>query len=317
MAIVILNYNGRVLLEKYLPSFEAARAKSRFACELWILDNNSSDGSVAFVRHQFPDVRIFEAPKNRVLCSYNDAARVMSQDVLIFMNSDIRADENFIDPLVVPFLRGEDVFFVTSKCLSMKNNAYEGNKTKAGIRHGVFWATSRYPGHELEIDIPSFTFQGGFGAFSREKFLMLGGYDDLYLPGRMEDSDICLRAQRRGWKCLYEPMSILWHEGGSSFHKEFGVQKTEVINWRNTFLFMLKNLQIGTWFLIFFFWLPVWCVRGFFRGRPEFMLGFISALRYFPKAMRRRRADRNSRLQAKVSDREIFKNCINPLGVLS
>jgi GT2 family glycosyltransferase len=294
-AIVLLNYNGKALLEKYIPSFEKAIACSRFSCELWVLDNCSRDGSVEWLKNRFPAVKVFEARENRVLCSYNDFAAEVKRDVLIFMNNDIGVDENFIDPLIEPFTRDETVFFVTPKCFSVADQRYEGNKTKAGVRYGVFWAASIYPGYEKETELLSRSFQGGFGAFDRQKFLQLGGYDDLYLPGRLEDADICFRAQKRGWKVLYAPKSVVYHEGGTSFHKRFGIKKTLVINWRNTFLFMWKNLSDRTNFLSW----PLWALPrmgyALLRGQWELPVGFFQALPRFSEARSRRRAAKKSR----------------------
>ena len=247
--ILILNYNGRALLEKYMPSFIRALEKSRYPCRLAVIDNCSADGSAEFICSSYPSVQVYAARENRVLCSYNDAARETPEEILIFMNNDIEVEPDFIDPLIEPFEKDSSVFLVTPRCLSMKDRTYEGNKTRARIHYGLFWASSIYPGFEKQIDRMGLTFQGGFGAFSRKKFLALGGYDDLYLPGRLEDADLCFRAYKRGWKSFYTPKSVVYHEGCVSFHKEFGVRRTSLINWRNTFLFMWKNLSDKSYFL--------------------------------------------------------------------
>lgn len=305
--ILILNYNGRALLEKYLASFQAAVAKSVFSCALGVVDNKSQDDSVEWLQKNYPDVFIYRPTQNRVLCSYNDVAGQLEEDILIFMNNDIGVESNFIDPLVKPFLNDNDVFMVTPRCLSVRDKAYEGNKTRAAIRHGMFWSSCIYPGHEKDINNPGLTFQGGFGAFDRKKFLALDGYDDLYLPGRLEDADICFRAYKRGWKSLYEPSSIVYHEGGTSFHRSFGVRGTLAINWRNTFLFMWKNLSDWINFFQTPLWLPIWLVRSAVRREPEFIIGFWQALKFFGAARRKRKTlGRNFFVKA-LSEREIFR----------
>jgi len=215
-------------------------------------------------------------------------------------------DEGFIDPLLEPFMKEADVFMVTPKCLSAKNGAYEGNKTKGGIRYGVYWSSCRYPGHEKETEEPGLTLQGGFGAFDRNKFLSLDGYDDLYLPGRLEDADICLRAYKRGWKCLYEPRSVVYHEGGTSFHQVFGRRKTLVINWRNTYLFMWKNIDDRLSLLKCLLWLPLRLVYSLLSGKPEQFMGFFQSIPLWPKAIQKRaQLKRQGQLEA-VPALEIF-----------
>ncbi len=85
--ILVLNYNGRELLEKYLPSLEKAAAQSRFSCRLGVVDNQSSDGSLECLRSRFPKVDLYLAKENRVLCSYNEAALHFEEEILIFMNN--------------------------------------------------------------------------------------------------------------------------------------------------------------------------------------------------------------------------------------
>ena len=311
--ILILNYNGKALLEKYLPSFTRAVRQSSFSCALGVVDNVSVDGSASWLKTHYPDVALYEAKENKVLCSYNEAAAHFQEEVLIFMNNDIDVEPDFIDPLLKPFTRDSKVFMVTPRCLSQKDRSYEGNKTRAMIRHGMFWASSRYEGYEKNIGRAGLTSHGGFGAFDRNKFLELGGYDELYLPGRLEDADVCFRAYKKGWKCLYEPQSVVYHEGGTSFHKKFGIRGTLVINWKNTFLFMWKNMSDRINFFETLLWLPVWFLRSLVKREPEFIVGFWQALQGFGLARSRRKLLGKDFFQKLPSERTIF-NQINSDG---
>ena len=284
--VLVLNYNGEPLLKRYLPSLVSAVKRSSHECSLSVVDNASTDSS----RQTAAQMGVGWVPmnKNRVLCAYNEAAKQFDEDVLIFMNNDIEVEEDFIDPLIAPFQKDPDVFFVTMRCLSLGDKRYEGNKTRARVRYGVFWSSAVYPGHEKDVDKPGPTAHGGFGAFDRKKFLELGGYDDLYLPGRLEDADICLRARRKGWRCLYEPASVVYHEGGVSFHKRFGVRQTLVINWRNTYLFMVKNFSGGQLVVFFVFWLPARMAYSTLTWKPEQIVGFFRAVPLLGRAWQRR-----------------------------
>lgn len=303
--ILLLNYNGKDLLAKNLPSFLEAQKESRHFCRLGVVDNRSSDGSVEFLKKGFPGVEVYPAAENRVLCSYNEVAGNVEDDILIFMNNDIKVDAGFVDPLVEPFLNDPSVFFVTPRCLG-NDGQYEGNKTRAFVRFGLFGSTAIYPGYEKEVDQAGPTFQGGFGAFDRKKFLELGGYDDLFLPGRLEDADICFRAHKRGWVCLYEPKSAVYHEGGVSFHKVFGPNRTLTINSRNTFLFMWKNLSDRLLILSVIFWLPARLFWSLISGKKEVFLGFLEALPLRGEARKRRDALKRSGFFKSVPDRKIF-----------
>lgn len=304
--ILVLNFNGRDLLEQYLPSVVRAASQSTYNCKLSVIDNASSDGSAGWLKTHFPEVSCFEPPENRVLCAYNEVASRTEEDVLVFLNNDIRVEPSFIDPLIRPFLDDKELFMTTMKCLSEENGRYEGNRTRSRIKWGLFWSSCHFPGYEKGVELSGPTLHAGFGAFHRQKFLELGGYDDLYLPGRLEDADICFRAWRHGWKSLYIPDSVVYHRGGVSFHRRFGEEGTLIINARNTFLFMWKNLEDKRLILAIWFFLPLRLSVFLLKGRMEWWIGFVQAIRKMPETLRRRREIHRQGLTVRKTDQEIF-----------
>ena len=300
--IIILNYNGGGLLIECLPSFVAAAEKSKHSVRLVILDNLSTDRSDEAAREKFPAFHVVRAKENRFLCSYNDYLKDSDCEVAVLMNNDMKVDENFIDPLISHFETNSGIFMVTPKCLSYDGTKFEGGITRFRMHYGIFWASSRYPGHEEDIGQVHPTMSAGYGAFDRKKFLDLGGYDDLYLPGRLEDSDLCFRAWKRGWTLLYEPSSVIYHKGGVAFHKRFGKWGTLRINHRNSFLFVWKNIRDPKFLLAHMALLPLRLLFAVLKGQTEFVAGFFAALLRLGQAVERRSHANPSYL----SDREIF-----------
>jgi GT2 family glycosyltransferase len=286
--IVILNYNGKALLEECLPSIVEAARSARRKTAVTVLDNRSTDDSIDFLQKRFPDVSIVNAPVNRILFSYNDALARMTEPVVILLNNDIRVDKNFVDPLIDPFETDETVFSVGTKCLDFDGRSFQGEKSIGGMRFGLFWTDSRYSGYEQDKDRPSWTAQVALGAFDREKFLQLGGYDDLYFPGLWEDTDISFQAYRCGWHCLYEPMSIIYHKGQVTFHKEYGSSVRAALAYRNAFLFMWKSFSGFSFVLSQFFWVPLRILFALIRGKSELLLGFLRAVPMMGKAFSRK-----------------------------
>lgn len=300
--LVILNYNGGELFLECLASLQASLGKTRYPARLVILDNQSTDGSDRLAKIRFPGAEVIRMAENRYLCSYNDYLKQSDCDIALLLNNDIKVDPDFIDPLIEPFEKNPQVFMVTPKCLSFDGSKYEGGITRFRMHYGIFWASARYPGYEKDRDRASLTMAAGYGAFDRKKFLELGGYDDLYLPGRLEDSDLCFRAWQRGWLLLYEPRSVIYHKGGVAFHKRFGERGTLRINHRNSFLFVWKNVRDPLYLVSHFFFLPFRLLFALIKGQMEFVLGFFDSLPLAPKALRRRMGLRASQF----SDREIF-----------
>ncbi len=298
--IIVLNYNGKDLLAECLPSIVEASHVSRYSCKVTVIDNVSIDDSVEFVRANFSDVEVVEAKENLVLCSYNDALRSTKDDIVILLNNDIKVKNDFVDPLIELF-KQEDVFLVSPKSYFF-DGRYEGGKSYAFMRYGIF-GTDHYFKEDCEqADEESYTFASGYGAFDREKFLELGGYDDLYLPGRLEDADLCFRAWKRGYKCYYQPESVVYHKGAESFNDNFGVSGTLVITFRNVFLFMWKNISSPLFLIEHIVLLLPRLIFACLRGQTEFVYGFLKAIPLLPRALKKRNID--NRL---LKDRDIFK----------
>lgn len=300
--LIVLNYNGGELFLECLASLEASLRKTRHEARLVILDNQSTDGSDRLAQTRFPKAEMIRMAENRYLCSYNDYLKQSGCDVALLLNNDMKVDPDFIDPLIEHLEKDSRVFMVTPKCLSFDGSKYEGGITRFRMHYGIFWASSRYPGHEKDISRSHATMSAGYGAFDRKKFLELGGYDDLYLPGRLEDSDLCFRAWQRGWQLLYEPRSVIFHKGGVAFHKKFGEWGTLRINHRNSFLFVWKNIRDPLYLLSHVFFLPFRLLFALIKGQTEFVLGFFDSLPLVGRALKKRM----SLTASQLSDREIF-----------
>ncbi len=277
--IVILNYNGEALLPQCLPSIREAAQKASYPVHVTLLDNQSRDKALDYARREFPEFDIELAPENKVLCSYNAYLKKMKEPIAILLNNDIRVAPDFIDPLVRPFLENPDTFLAAPKVMSFDGSTVEAGKTIGEYRWGLFWSSARYPGFENEMNQRSETFSSGFGAFSREKFLELGGYDERFLPGIFEDADICLRARRAGYKLFYEPASIVFHMGQASFKKAFGPDHVAALAHRNNFLFLWKNFSGPVFWSTHVLFAPLRILWGLVRGKTALARGFSAALK--------------------------------------
>lgn len=301
--IIVLNYNGLEILPGCLPSIVEAARRSAYPTTVTVLDNRSTDTSLEWVKENLPEVRRVTAPKNLFLVSFNDYFKQIEEDIVIPMNNDIRVDPGFVDPLVRVFEEHPDAFLASSQCFSFDGTRYEGGRSRAEIRWGLFWSSAIFPGSESRQNEFGYTFAAGFGALQRKHFLALGGYDDLYLPGITEDADLGFRAWREGYRCYYVPQSRIFHLGQASFKKAFGQKKVLTLAHRNGFLFLWKNLSDPSLLLEHGILLGPRLIFALLRGQPELFLGFCQALTRGWEALRHRKfLPKRSR-----SDREIFE----------
>lgn len=276
--IIILNYNGAELLPLCLPSIAAAAQNSSHDISITILDNQSTDNGLDYVRKNFPLITIENSPENLFLCSYNDYLKKISEPYVILLNNDIKVDIFFIDPLIDKLNKNSNNFLVAPRVLEFTGNILSVGRSRADVRWGLFWCSGKYPGCKTDAEIPSKTYSSGFGAFNRILFCQLGGYDLRYLPGIMEDVDLCHRAQQRGYDLYYEPHSVVYHIGQASFKKKFGNSKMERLAHRNNFLFMWKNFRTFSFWASHIFWLPFRLLGALVRGKGTFVQGFWEAL---------------------------------------
>ena len=304
--IIILNYNGESLIPECLPSIIKAKNASLNDVKLTVIDNDSDDSSVSILR-QYKEIDIVEH-ENRVFCSFNDIVADSESDIVILLNNDIKVEEDFIDPLINTFEEHPDAFFVGPKVFTFDGKRYEGTLAKWWIDKGVFKSSSRFPGYESLIDSPNYTAQAGFGAFRRDRFLELGGYDELYLPGIMEDADLCYRAWKKGYRGYYQPKSRMYHKSQSAFNAKFGRYAILKMSHRNTYLFMWKNITDAGILLNSILYLLPRLLFALVRGKFEIPLGFFSALGCLPRALAKRAGQNDGTV---LSDREVidmFKN---------
>ncbi len=277
--IVILNYNGEALLPQCLPSIVQAAKQASFPAAVTILDNLSQDKGLEYVRKEFPEVDIYLAPENKILCSYNEYLPKITEPVVILLNNDIRVDPGFIDPLLRRFQREPKTFLSAPCVMSFDGKNLEAGRTEGKMRWGLFWASAQFPEFEAQAKTPSETYSSGFGAFSREKFLELGGYDARFYPGIFEDIDLSHRARKKGYKLFYEPESVVYHMGQASFKKRFGARGISVMAHRNNFLFMWKNFRCPGFWLAHLFFLPLRLLFSLLKGDSSLTEGFFQALK--------------------------------------
>ncbi len=310
-SIVIPNWNGRDLLEKYLASVAAA-ASVDAANEVIVVDNGSTDGSAEFVRAHFPAVRLIALEENLGFGGgSNTGVREARNGIVVLLNSDMRVEPDFLLPLVDHFA-DERVFAVSCQIFFSDPTK---RREETGLTEG-WWENGglRVTHHiddELRGPYPCFYGGGGSCAFHRDKFLELGGFDELLKPFYLEDTAIGYMAWKRGWKVLYEPRSVVFHEHRGTIGKRFREREIQAVLKKNYLLFVWKNIHEWPKLAEHFFYAAagaVWSAwAGDAFGRAN-MRALLKALRQAPEAMRSRM---RARALAKVSDTEAFRR---PLG---
>jgi GT2 family glycosyltransferase/glycosyltransferase involved in cell wall biosynthesis len=310
-SVVIPNWNGKDLLAKYLPSVVTALA-GRAANEIVVVDNGSTDGSVEFVRTAFPQVKLVALPRNLGFGGGSNAGfRAAANDIVVLLNSDMRVDAGFLAPLLEGF--ADPAVFAVSCQIFFSDPGKLREET--GLTQGWWQDGGLRVRHRIDPAIgglfPCFYGGGGSCAFDRRKFAELGGFDHLLAPFYLEDADLGYLAWKRGWKVLYQPRSVVYHEHRGTIGKRFSDAYIQTVLKKNFLLFCWKNIHEWPRLAAHFFFAWAGAVLsvlfGEIPGRPT-PYALWRAFLQLPAAVRSRWRARGL---AQVSDSEAFRR---PLG---
>lgn len=306
-SLVIPNWNGRDLLERFLPSWIRA-IENHPGSEIVIVDNGSDDGSAEWVASHYPDVRVVALPKNLGFGGGSNVGfREARNDIVVLLNSDMRVAWNFLDPLLAGFT--DDKVFAVSCQIFLRDKTKRREET--GLTQGWWQDGGLRVSHREDPAVdrlfPCFYGGGGSCAFDRRKFLELGGFDELLAPFYLEDTDLGYMAWKRGWKVLYEPGSVVHHEHRGTIGRKFSDEYIQGVLQKNFLLFVWKNIhswpRLAAHFLFAGLGAAVSATAGERLTRAS-ARGILKGFGQLPGAIRSRR---RARQLALISDAEAFR----------
>ena len=306
VTIQILNWDGRHLLEEFLPGvLEAARGH-----DVLVVDNGSTDGSVELLKSRFPDVRVAKLDRNYGFSIGNNRGiEHVKTDIVVLLNNDMAVDSGFLAPLLEPF--SDPATFAVASQITIPDSAksrFETGKTRARFESGLFylWHDEVKP-FDAGRPSPVFWAGGGACAIDRRKFEVLGGFDSLYHPFYVEDTDLSYRAWRHGWKCLFAPQSRVFHRHRGTSGPRFGDLFVNNTTRRNHYLFVWKNVTDLGMLLEHLTSLPLIHGRAISQYGALFEFrAYLRAVVRLPLAIRRRLS--TARMSA-IGDREVLDVC--------
>ncbi len=245
IAIVILNWNGQKLLEQFLPSVIAFSKEAR----IYVADNASTDGSVLYLKSNFPEVQIIQNAHNYGFAKgYNKALLNVEADVFALVNSDIEVTKNWLQPILKTFQNEPKIAIIQPKILDFNNKEYFEYAGAAGgfiDKYGYPFCRGRiFENLEKDSkqydDVSEIFWASGACFFIRKSvFEDLKGFDEDFFA-HQEEIDLCWRACNKNYVVKYNSQSIVYHVGGATLDKS-NPQKT-FLNFRNSLVMMLKNL---------------------------------------------------------------------------
>jgi GT2 family glycosyltransferase len=295
ISIVVPNWNGRALLEKFLPTIvESARAYE-IACgqptEIVIADDASTDDSEKWLRAHWPEVRFESVSRQQGFApTANRGVRAARFSLVYLVNNDVALTSTSLPPLAAHF-RDPSVFAATGNAYDFATGVLRGAGQRGRFRRGFLSVHSRFfvPTPPAQTQ-PLMTLYASAGSslFDREKFLALGGFEEMFAPYGWEDVELSLRAWKQGFEIRYELRSAIWHQFSSTIGSKVSRRKARAVYDRNRLLTHWLHLDTHGQRAAHVASIAVKLLTTPLLGRLDFWRAFVQALALRNKIKTRR-----------------------------
>ena len=249
VAIVILNWNGRSFLEKFLPSVLASTYGNK---RIIVADNASTDDSIDFVKNHFPGVEIIVNPANEGYAKgYNTALKQVEADYYVLLNSDVEVTPGWIEPVISLMESDWKIAACQPKMLAYdQKQQFEYAGASGGwidqlgypFARGRVFENCEEDAGQYNNALECFWATGAALFVKANVYKEIGGLDE-YFFAHQEEIDFCWRLKLGGYKVYVQPQSVVYHVGGGTLPK-INHRKT-FLNFRNNMIMMYKNLPAG------------------------------------------------------------------------
>ncbi|MDR2027544.1 MAG: glycosyltransferase family 2 protein [Prevotellaceae bacterium] len=258
-AVVILNWNGRHFLEKFLGKvIDSISSSEVYGAKLVVADNASSDGSVEWMKANCPQAELILLDKNYGFADgYNKSLEQIDAEYYVLLNSDIEVTGNWLPPLVNYMDNNPEVAACAPKLRAFNDPGFFEYAGAGGgfiDRYGYIFCRGRIL-DSIEEDrgqydngIHVFWATGAALMIRSELFHRAGGFDGSFFA-HMEEIDLCWRLQLMGYKISNVPESVVYHVGGGALPNNS--PRKLYLNYRNNLMMMAKNLSKNRWLIIF------------------------------------------------------------------
>ncbi len=280
ISVVIPNYNGKHLIELYLPSVLTALKTAGVEHQIIVVDDCSTDCSVAFIRQNYPKVILIVNRENKGFSfTCNRGIEVAGMELTLLLNSDVKLSPDYFAGQFRYFDK-PDTFGVMG-CIMSKDGLTIEDAARFLFFEGCRIKANRfYHSQNTDDEIYTAYLSGANALIDTHKLKELNGFDEIYSPFTSEDSDLSTRAWLLGYKCYYEHQSVCYHQVSGSIRKNIAAAAIKKVYYRNRFIFLkiyLKGVRALVW--------PAWLL--FVEVLPKLFAGhfwIVDSLKQYGQA---------------------------------
>lgn len=250
ISVVLPNYNGSSLLAANIPSIITSLNTAKCEYEIIVVDDCSSDDSVSMLQNHFPEVIIIQNEVNKGFsATCNRGVFAAKLPLVCICSTDVTLEADyFLNAL--PHFQNQNLFALKGNIVNYTfsfDNIMNTEKTsQLFFKRGFYRFNNR-----VEYDFKpltgklheQFVLLGCVFLCDREKMLQLKGFDEIFSPFYWEDSDLAIRALRRGYNVVYEPNCVVYHQTSATISNYRSYTKRRLISMRNKFLFSWRHMN--------------------------------------------------------------------------
>jgi GT2 family glycosyltransferase len=255
VSIVILNWNGKSLLEQFLPS--VTKFSDIDNVEIVLADNGSTDKSIQFVKANYPQIKIIDNKGNFGFAGgYNKSLENLQSKYFILLNSDVELSANWLPPLIAEMESDDTIFACQPKLLAFNEKTHFEYAGAAGgfidvlgypfCRGRIMDYCEKDEG-QYDSHCEIFWASGACMMVRADLFKKAGGFDTDFFA-HMEEIDLCWRMKNLGYKITFVPNSVVYHVGAGTLKKS-SPRKT-YLNFYNNRVMVLKNQNLFPFIIV-------------------------------------------------------------------
>jgi GT2 family glycosyltransferase len=300
ISVILPNYNGKHLMEQFIPSTLEALKFSNVEFEFIIVDDCSKDDSISFIENNYPNFILLRNDVNSGFSkTCNKGIKQAKKDLVFLLNSDVQLTPNYFENQFQYFEK-PGTFGVMGRIMNFDGKKMEDTARLPYYKGGKFKA-NKFFYIEGNNEVPTTYLSGANALIDRKKLQLLNGFDEIYSPFYFEDFDLGLRAWEAGWICYYDHQSYCYHQVSSSTKKVNKGNSVKITYNRNSFTLQsihLKGFRRSFWLAqLFTLTLLGHLVKG------EFWI--ITSIRQF---MSQRKAIRHSKANMRNLQQQLGSN---------
>lgn len=266
--------------------------------EIIVVDDASAEGLKQDLKEKYPEVKVIVNKKNLGFSkTVNLAVKEATGEFILLLNSDVKLIDDSFKKAIGQFKKDKNLFAVSFVQIE-KDKSLVG-KNRLFFKRGLF---HHQKADDLKRGFNAWA-EGGASLIRKKYFDQLSGFDGIFTPFYWEDIDLSYRAYKRGWQVIFDPKIKVEHHHESTIGKFFDRSHVKIIAFRNQFIFVWKNLNQFPFLISHFLWLPYNLIYFLFKGEEEFLIGFVKALPYVGKIMKRRRSEKK---EVKLTDKKVL-----------